>query len=143
MANNFSSQADLEVIDHDVESHERHTANPIQVANRQVDHNLRTLATTTTTQTRDVVNEAAAEFPTDEALLILKDRKQKNDSRTVQRIRKRNRNEPEIPTTAFFDIPDEMSKLKNGENFVLADWSETIGGQQERILILGNSILNC
>lgn len=129
--NNYTSALDLEIIERT--AHENHTPNPVETANRELDHRIRSLAATTEDPTRDVIRRSAAELPTDEGLIVLANRRQSNSAQNVQRQRKRSRREPEIPTTSFFDIPEEIRLMENGENFILGDWSD----DQDRILLMG------
>jgi len=133
VTNQFTSAEDLEV--NSVTEHERHTGNPTQIANRQLDHQIRTLTATTTESTQNIMQQAAAELPTEEGLIVLGRRKPKNSARNIQRQRQALRNDPEIPTTAFFEIPDEIRNMANGENLILGDWTSDDG--KDRILLMG------
>lgn len=115
-------------------AHENHIGDPVENANRELDHRIRIIAATTEDATRDVVREAAANLTTDEGIIVLSNRRLSNSAHNVQRQRKRDRTDPEIPTTALFDIPEDIRQMANGENFVLDDW---IDGE-DRILLMGS-----
>lgn len=118
-----------------VTKHEGHTGDPIKLAHRQIDHEIRTLAATTTVTTRSIIQQAAEKLSTEEGKIVLASRKPKNSARNVQNQRQALRSEPDIPTTAFFDIPEEIQRMANGENFILGDW--TSEDEKDRILLMG------
>lgn len=134
ITNSYASEEDLQIIE--VSAHERHTGNPIKAASRQIDHQIRTLAATSNESTRNIVQKSAEALPTQEALIVLASRKPKNSARNVQHQRQALRNEPDIPTTAIFEIPEEIRTMVNGENFILGDW--TSEDEKDRILLMGN-----
>jgi uncharacterized SAM-binding protein YcdF (DUF218 family) len=136
ITNNYSSAEDLQIIE--TTTHNGHTGNPIKIANRQVDHRVRTLAATTQETTRNITQQAVERLPTEEAKIVLVTRRPKNTTRNIQRQRQAIRNEPEIPTTAFFEIPDEIRTMENGENFILGDWNS----DEDRILLMGKDHFN-
>jgi hypothetical protein len=141
ITNGFSSQEDLQIKEYDPEQHDGHTGNPAATAHRQVDHRLRMLASTSAETTRNVVQQSANHLSTEDALVVLANRKPKSSSRKIQRQRQKLRREPEIPTGSQFEIPEELQKMPNGENFVLGDWSDE--EKNDRILLMGKLILKC
>lgn len=137
LTNSFSSETDLEIKDYEASTHEGHTGNPVSTSIRQVNHRLRTIATSSAETTRNVVQQSADHLSTEDALIVLARRNPKSEARKVQRQRKKLRNEPEIPINSQFEIPEEIQSMPNGENFVLDDWLEK--QESNRIFLMGKN----
>lgn len=135
ITNLFSDEEPLQVITYDEGKHQRHTGKPVESSLRHINHRTRELAATTSESTRTVVRQAVDHLSTQEALIVLPNRRIDTASRNVQNQRQKQCVKLPIPRTCIFPIPEDVRELPNHENFFLGDWQNE--EEMDRVLLMG------